>query len=130
LKEEGELLDQIPEEAKGDSEEKKQENLEERLKKLVAKDVIMLFMKGTPSDPKCGFSRKMVNLLQESKIKFSTFDILSDTEVRDGLKKMFEWPTYPQLYVDGKFVGGLDVVTQLKEEGELLDQIPETHKSL
>ena len=66
------------------------------------------------------------NLLNQEKIKFGSFDILSDNDVREGLKKMFEWPTFPQLYADGKLVGGLDVVTQLKEDGELLDQIPQS----
>ena len=110
--------------------QKEGESLEEKLKKLVSYAPVMLFMKGTPAEPKCGFSRKIVDLLKDSKIKFSSFDILGDSEVREGLKKIFEWPTFPQLYVGGKLVGGLDVVTQMKEEGELLDQIPESHKTI
>eukprot|EP01091_Cochliopodium_minus_P019507 TRINITY_DN821_c0_g1_i2.p1 TRINITY_DN821_c0_g1~~TRINITY_DN821_c0_g1_i2.p1 ORF type:complete len:244 (-),score=79.53 TRINITY_DN821_c0_g1_i2:450-1181(-) len=100
-------------------------DLNERLIKLVNHAPVMLFMKGVPTEPKCGFSRKMVDLLKEQKIKFSSFDILSDQEVRDGLKKMFEWPTFPQLYANGKLLGGLDVITQLNEDGELMENIPE-----
>ena len=126
LKEDGELLDQIPESAQLTNLVKKEENLNERLRQLVSQEAVMLFMKGNPSEPKCGFSRKIVDLLNQEKIKFGSFDILSDNDVREGLKKMFEWPTFPQLYADGKLVGGLDVVTQLKEDGELLDQIPQS----
>lgn len=69
--------------------------------------------------PRCGFSRKAVALLREHKIKFDSFDILSDNEVRQGLKKFSNWPTYPQLYVDGKLVGGLDILKEMAEDGEL-----------
>jgi len=95
------------------------EPLEERLKKLINKHQVMLFMKGDPSAPRCGFSRKMVELLNRNNVPFGHFDILSDEEVRQGLKEYSNWPTYPQLYSNGKLVGGLDVVVALDEEGEL-----------
>ena len=84
----------------------------------------MLFMKGTPDEPRCGFSRQAVALLNEEKIQFDTFDILGDEEVRQGLKTFSNWPTYPQLYGDGKLIGGLDIMKELKEEGELASSLP------
>ncbi|KAF0697905.1 Aste57867_11437 [Aphanomyces stellatus] len=84
---------------------------------------VLLFMKGTPSEPKCGFSRKTVELLRAQHIPFSTFDILSDETVRQGLKKMSNWPTFPQLYVRGALIGGLDILTEMAEEGDLAGQL-------
>ncbi|KAJ2972346.1 hypothetical protein NQ176_g7212 [Zarea fungicola] len=75
----------------------------------------MLFMKGTPSAPECGFSRQLVGILRENAVKYGFFNILADDEVRQGLKEYAEWPTYPQLWMDGELVGGLDIV---KEEME------------
>lgn len=84
----------------------------------------MAFIKGTPAAPQCGFSRRFVELLKKEKITFGSFNILSDPGVRDGLKKFSNWPTYPQLYVNGELVGGLDVCTELAEQGELRTMIP------
>eukprot|EP00008_Paramoeba_atlantica_P004713 CAMPEP_0201489840 /NCGR_PEP_ID=MMETSP0151_2-20130828/23919_1 /ASSEMBLY_ACC=CAM_ASM_000257 /TAXON_ID=200890 /ORGANISM="Paramoeba atlantica, Strain 621/1 / CCAP 1560/9" /LENGTH=323 /DNA_ID=CAMNT_0047875555 /DNA_START=3 /DNA_END=974 /DNA_ORIENTATION=+ len=95
--------------------------LEQRLKELISKSSVMLFMKGSPDLPKCGFSSKMVELLRQNKIEFGSFDILTDNEVREGLKKFSNWPTYPQVYANGKLVGGLDVLKELEEEGELAE---------
>jgi len=81
-------------------------------------------MKGSPDTPRCGFSRKIVELLQGEKVAFTSFDILGDEEVRQGLKAYSNWPTYPQLYADGKLLGGLDIVKELHEEGELRDSLP------
>ena len=80
----------------------------------------MLFMKGTPESPQCGFSSKIVELLKKNKAPFSAFNILSDSEVRQGLKDYSNWKTYPQLYVKGELLGGLDIVKELDEEGELM----------
>ena len=79
----------------------------------------MLFMKGTPEAPRCGFSRRVSALLTESGRAYGTFDILGDEEVRQGLKELSDWPTYPQLYVDGELVGGCDIVEQLAQDGTL-----------
>lgn len=98
--------------------------LDERLRTLTHQAPVMLFMKGTPETPRCGFSRQAVALLQEEKVRFETFDILSDEEVRQGLKTFSNWPTYPQLYAEGKLVGGLDIMKELKEEGELAGSLP------
>jgi Grx4 family monothiol glutaredoxin len=90
--------------------EKQKEELFKRLGDLVKAAPVMLFMKGTPSDPQCGFSRQLVGILRENSVKYGFFNILADDEVRQGLKEFAEWPTYPQLWVDGELVGGLDIV--------------------
>ena len=100
-------------------------SLEDRLRRLIGAARVMLFMKGSPQEPRCGFSRQMVAILTEAGVEFSSFDILSDEEVRQGLKEYSKWPTYPQLYVDGRLIGGLDVVREMQEEGELDSLRPE-----
>lgn len=97
--------------------------LEERLKSLINQETVMLFMKGSPSEPRCGFSRKIVDILQKENIAFGSFDILSDEDVRQGLKEYSDWPTYPQLYVNGTLVGGLDIVQEMADAGDLKSQL-------
>ncbi|KAK9828665.1 hypothetical protein WJX72_001392 [[Myrmecia] bisecta] len=92
-----------------------------RLQQLIKAAPVVLFMKGTPDTPRCGFSQKVVGLLRQHGAHFNSFDILSDESVRQGLKQYSQWPTYPQLYIDSEFVGGCDVVTELHETGELKD---------
>uniref|UniRef100_A0A2R8N0W3 Thioredoxin domain-containing protein n=1 Tax=Callithrix jacchus TaxID=9483 RepID=A0A2R8N0W3_CALJA len=94
--------------------------LEERLKVLTNKASVMLFMKGNKQEAKCGFSKQILEILNSTGVEYETFDILEDEEVRQGLKAYSNWPTYPQLYVKGELVGGLDIVKELKENGELL----------
>ena len=94
--------------ADADAEE---EPLSERLQKLVGAAPVMLFMKGTPAAPQCGFSRQIVGLLRERNVRYGFFNILADDDVRQGLKEFSNWPTYPQLYVGGELVGGLDIVS-------------------
>lgn len=101
-------------------------DLNQRLKKLINAAPCMLIMKGSAQEPRCGFSRQIVGLLKEHNIQFSSFDILSDEEVRQGLKTYSNWPTYPQLYVNGELVGGLDIVKELAETGELENTCPKT----
>jgi len=115
LKEEGELREALGVGAA--------EPLNDRLRKLVSRAPVMLFMKGSPDEPRCGFSRQMVELLREEGVDFSHFDILTDEEVRQGLKTFSSWPTYPQLYAKGTLVGGLDIAKELKEEGELREAL-------
>uniref|UniRef100_H2ZDB8 Thioredoxin domain-containing protein n=1 Tax=Ciona savignyi TaxID=51511 RepID=H2ZDB8_CIOSA len=106
--------------------------LNNRLKSLINSAPCILFMKGNPSEPRCGFSRTIVGILEEHKCKFSTFDILQDQAVRQGLKEFSNWPTYPQLYVNGELIGGLDIVKEMAQEGELGSVLPvqETKQSL
>jgi len=87
------------------------EELQERLAELVKAAPVMLFMKGTPSGPQCGFSRQLVGLLRQKEVKYGFFNILADDEVRQGLKDFADWPTFPQLWVGGELVGGLDIVS-------------------
>ncbi|RIB02687.1 glutaredoxin [Gigaspora rosea] len=88
------------------------------LKELINSSSVMAFIKGTPSQPRCGFSRKIVEILNDHKVKFGSFDILTDEEVRQGLKEYSKWPTYPQVYINGELIGGLDVVKEMIENGE------------
>lgn len=88
------------------------EELHSRLTNLVKAAPVMLFMKGTPSAPQCGFSRQLVSILRENGVKYGFFNILADDEVRQGLKEFADWPTFPQLWIDGDLVGGLDIVSR------------------
>jgi Grx4 family monothiol glutaredoxin len=103
---------------------KKKDDLNAKLKRLIESDPVMLFMKGAPDAPQCGFSSSIVQLLNRIGVKFEHFDILMDNEVREGLKEYSNWKTYPQLYVNGKLIGGLDIVRELDENGELLELFP------
>ncbi|KIP11018.1 hypothetical protein PHLGIDRAFT_100311 [Phlebiopsis gigantea 11061_1 CR5-6] len=96
-----------------------QEELARRLHALMQQSKVVLFMKGSPDAPRCGFSRRIVGLLKDQGVEFSHFDILSDESVRAGLKVLNDWPTFPQLIVSGEFVGGLDIVQEMVENGEL-----------
>ncbi|KAF7594980.1 monothiol glutaredoxin grx4 [Aspergillus hancockii] len=92
--------------------EQSKEALFARLADLVKAAPVMLFMKGTPSAPQCGFSRQLVAILRERSVKYGFFNILADEDVRQGLKEFAEWPTFPQLWVSGELVGGLDIVKE------------------
>src|SRR5215471_2224283 len=91
----------------------------ERIESAIRTNKVMLFMKGTRSFPQCGFSAATVQILEELGVPFGTMDVLADPEVRDEIKTYSNWPTIPQVYVDGKFVGGCDIVRELYESGEL-----------
>jgi monothiol glutaredoxin len=95
------------------------EALRQRLDGIVASDRVVLFMKGTRRAPQCGFSAQVVQILDELVPEYQTHDVLSSAELRDGIKDYSQWPTIPQLYIDGKFVGGCDIVKDLKASGEL-----------
>ncbi|KAK2644068.1 hypothetical protein Ddye_019263 [Dipteronia dyeriana] len=101
------------------------ENLEDRLKNVITSSPVMLFMKGTPDSPRCGFSSKVVNALREEGVSFGSFDILSDEEVRQGMKVYSNWPTFPQLYYKGELIGGCDIVLELQNNGELKSTLSE-----
>jgi Grx4 family monothiol glutaredoxin len=94
-------------------------SLDDRLAALIKRDAVMLFMKGDREEPRCGFSRTAVGMLADAEIEYGTFDILSDQDVRAGLKAFSNWPTYPQLYVNGELVGGLDIMKEMAEDGDL-----------
>lgn len=96
--------------------------LENRLKELVGRAPVMIFIKGSPDAPQCGFSRSLVSILDAEKITYDYFNILSDDEVREGLKTFSDWPTYPQLYVSGSLIGGLDIIKEMQQGGSLASQ--------
>mmetsp|Transcript_1806 Transcript_1806/g.2486 ORF Transcript_1806/g.2486 Transcript_1806/m.2486 type:complete len:155 (+) Transcript_1806:49-513(+) len=87
----------------------------------VADNKIMLYMKGNPSMPQCGFSARVVQALQTEGVDFASVNVLDYPEIREGVKKFSEWPTIPQLYVNGEFIGGCDIVMSMQESGELGD---------
>lgn len=101
----------------------KSADLTERLKNLINSSPVFLFMKGSPEMPQCGFSANVVAILNHLQVGFKTFDILSDMDVRQGLKEYSNWPTYPQLYVKGQLVGGNDIITEMFENGELAEHV-------
>lgn len=91
---------------------------EERLQSLINSHPLMLFIKGTPSEPRCGFTSQLFNLFKQHSITdFGFFNILSDDQVRQGLKEFSQWPTYPQIYVRGELVGGLDIIKEMLADG-------------
>jgi monothiol glutaredoxin len=92
---------------------------QERIKQQIASDKIVLYMKGSPQFPQCGFSAKATQLLNACGAKFASYDVLSDPDIRQGIKQHSNWPTIPQLYVNGEFVGGCDIMTELYQKGEL-----------
>jgi monothiol glutaredoxin len=90
-----------------------------KISELVGKNKVLLFMKGNKSFPQCGFSNRVVQILKEEGVEFETVNVLADPEIRQGIKDFSNWPTIPQLYVDGKFVGGCDIVTEMHATGDL-----------
>ncbi len=93
--------------------------LRDRITELVQSNLVLLFMKGNRQQPQCGFSARVVGMLDGLTSDYETFDVLSDPEVRDGIKEFSNWPTIPQLYVNGEFMGGCDIVQELFTSGEL-----------
>ncbi|MDE2335224.1 MAG: Grx4 family monothiol glutaredoxin [Rhodospirillales bacterium] len=93
--------------------------IEERIQSQVAENPVMLYMKGTAMFPQCGFSARVVQILSHVGVPFVTANVLEDPELREGIKQFSSWPTIPQLYVAGEFVGGCDIVTEMFQSGEL-----------
>ena len=91
----------------------------ERIRKIVTDAPVVLFMKGSPLFPQCGFSSRAVAILNHLNVEFDSVDVLQDQEVRQGIKAFSDWPTIPQLYVKGEFVGGSDIMMEMYESGEL-----------
>ncbi len=90
-----------------------------RIASIIDYDRVVLFMKGTPQSPQCGFSATVVQILNRDLPSYTTFDALADPEIREGIKAYSSWPTIPQLYVDGEFLGGCDIVQEMSASGEL-----------
>mgnify|MGYP000969971366 CR=1 FL=1 len=99
------------------------ENTKSEIESEISNNDIVLFMKGTPVFPQCGFSAATVGILNHLGVKFSSINVLEDEDIRQGIKEYTDWPTIPQLYVKGEFVGGCDIVREMNESGELTDLI-------
>jgi monothiol glutaredoxin len=97
----------------------------DRIKDDIAQNPVVLFMKGTPVFPQCGFSAAVVQILTQLGVKFKGVDVLADPEIRQGVKEFSQWPTIPQLYVKGEFVGGCDIIREMYEVGELQELMKE-----
>ena len=91
----------------------------ERIQTEVDANDVLLYMKGTPVLPQCGFSAAVIQVLSHLQVKFSSINVLEDPDIRDGIKQYSDWPTIPQLYVKGEFVGGCDIIREMYETGEL-----------
>jgi len=100
------------------------ENL--KIKQLIDDNQVLLFMKGNPKFPQCGFSSLACQVLDACGAQYETFDVLQDPDVREGIKLFSNWPTIPQLYIKGEFVGGSDIIKEMYESGELVKLIPQS----
>ncbi|MDP6833701.1 MAG: Grx4 family monothiol glutaredoxin [Prochlorococcaceae cyanobacterium ETNP1_MAG_9] len=98
-------------------------NTRTRIQNLINSSPIMVFMKGTKLMPQCGFSNNVVQILNALGMSFETFDVLSDTEIRQGIKDYSNWPTIPQVYLKGEFLGGSDILIEMYNSGELLEKL-------
>ena len=110
--------DAVPEEVKGTN-----ADTTERIKEIIGSGDLVLFMKGNAQAPMCGFSANTIAILNTYGIKYRTFNILEDMDVREGVKAFSNWPTYPQLYLKGKLVGGNDIITEMHQAGDLKEII-------
>jgi monothiol glutaredoxin len=97
----------------------------QKIEKIISEHDVCLFMKGTPEVPQCGFSLAVSNMLKHLDVNFKGINVLDDNEVREGIKSFSEWPTIPQLYVKGEFIGGCDIVKEMFEKGELQNKLKE-----
>ena len=95
------------------------QNLKNEIEEKIKSKKVFLFMKGNPRQPQCGFSAGVVRVLNQLDVDFDSFNILEDERIRQGIKEFANWPTIPQLYVDGEFIGGHDIVMQMLQTGEL-----------
>ena len=101
-------------------------SVEDRIKETVSSNRVVLFMKGTPQFPQCGFSSRAVQILEACGTRYETVNVLSDMEVREGIKHYSNWPTIPQVYIDGEFVGGSDILLSMYQNGELQSKLNTT----
>ena len=105
------------------------ENANEKIKEWLKANEVCLFMKGTPDVPQCGFSLAVSNVLKHLKVNFKGINVLDSPEIREGIKSYSDWPTIPQLYIKGEFVGGCDIVKEMFEKGDLQKKLKEKNIS-
>jgi monothiol glutaredoxin len=94
-------------------------DIKNEIENMIKKDDVCLFMKGVPNAPQCGFSMAVANILKHLDVKFKGIDVLENENLRQGIKEFSDWPTIPQLYIKGEFIGGCDIVKEMFEKGEL-----------
>jgi monothiol glutaredoxin len=99
------------------------DRLRQRIEGLISSSPVFVFMKGNKLMPQCGFSNNVVQILNAMAVPFETFDVLSDMEIRQGIKEYSEWPTIPQVYVKGEFLGGSDILIEMYNSGELREKL-------
>ena len=102
--------------------------VQERIDAMVKQNPVVVFMKGNPDAPQCGFSARIAMILQDYGKPFASFDVLSDPTIRQGIKEYASWPTIPQLYVEGEFLGGSDIVSEMYANGELQAKLDKVHE--
>ena len=101
------------------------ENIKQKINNIVSENEVCLFMKGTPEVPQCGFSLAVSNVLKHLEVNFKGINVLEDSEIRESIKEYSDWPTIPQLYIKGKFVGGCDIVKEMFEKDEIQNILKE-----
>lgn len=102
------------------------EDVSAKIDEQVKNNKVVLYMKGTPTFPQCGFSAHTIEILKSYNIPFATEDVLADAQIREGIKRYSNWPTIPQIYINGKFIGGCDILHELHEKGELGTMLKES----
>ena len=102
-----------------------EQSTKDKIQNIIDENDVLLFMKGTPVMPQCGFSAAVVGVLSHMGIKFNSVNVLEDPEIREGIKEFSDWPTIPQLYVKKEFVGGCDIIREMHENGELIQYLNE-----
>jgi len=100
-----------------------EDHVKQRIEALIASSPVFVFMKGNKLMPQCGFSNNVVQILHSLGVPFETFDVLADGEIRNGIKEYSEWPTIPQVYVKGEFIGGSDILIEMYNSGELRENL-------
>ncbi len=104
------------------------DSTQERIKKMLEESPLMLFMKGEPESPQCGFSYRVVQILGALNIQYKSFDVLSDESIRQGIKEFGNWPTIPQLYIKGQLFGGCDIIEESFQSGQLEKEVQLAHQ--
>ena len=103
--------------------------IKDNINNLIKENEVCLFMKGTPSEPQCGFSMAVTNLLKHLEVNFKGINVLEDQSLRQGIKDFSDWPTIPQLYIKGEFVGGCDIIKEMFDNGDLKKNLEEKNIS-
>jgi len=108
---------------RGYSSEQNSDNITARIKSLVNNNKVVVFMKGIPDDPRCGFSNAVIQILRMHGVEYDSHDVLEDEDLRAGIKVYSDWPTIPQVYLNGEFIGGCDILLQMHQSGDLIEEL-------